>query len=231
MDLKRWSLPIRILIAVAVGFGMLMFIYSGVPRGAELPPGDKFVGVLLAIFYGFVLFYLFGWPLIQHIGERAGTLFTGRDEDVRIVPEYSVAEARVNAGKYVEAIDEYREVIVKYPDDMYPHLRIADIALKHLQDAQTAELDLMTAVAKATGEDSAAMAAGRLADLYQLTLHEPGRALEVMKQLCEKIPGTKQAKLAEERIATLEEIVRRGEPLPKPPEKLASRPSRFKLSD
>jgi tetratricopeptide (TPR) repeat protein len=214
-----------------VGFGLLMFIYSGAPRGGGLSPSDKFVGLLLAIFYGFVLFYLFGWPMIQHIGERVGTLHTGRDENFRIVPEYSVAEARVNAGKYVEAIDEYREVIVKYPEDMYPHLRIADIALKHLQDAKTAELDLMSALSKASGADSSALAAGRLADLYQLTLHDPGRALEVMKQLREKIPGTKQAKLAEERIAILEGIVHRTEPLPEPPDKIAAKPSRFKLTD
>ncbi len=52
-----------------------------------------------------------------------------------------------------------------------------------------------------------------------------------MKQMREKVPDTKQAKLAEERIAILEGIVHVGVPLPKPPEKLASRPSRFKLSD
>jgi hypothetical protein len=52
-----------------------------------------------------------------------------------------------------------------------------------------------------------------------------------MKQLREKIPGTKQAKLAEERIASLEGIVHRAEPLAKPPDKIASTPSRFKLTD
>jgi tetratricopeptide (TPR) repeat protein len=231
MDLKRWSLPIRILIAVVVGFGLLTFIYSGAPKGAGLSPVDKFVGLMLAIFYGFILFYLFGWPMIQHVGDRFGTLYTGNDENFQISPEYSVAEARVQAGKYQEAIDEYREVILKHPDDMYPHLRIADIALKHLQDANIAELDLMTALAKAKGADSSALAAGRLADLYQLTLHDPHRALEVMKQLHEKIPGTKQAKLAEERIAILEKIVIQGEPLPEAPGKIAPKPSRFKLTD
>ena len=70
-----------------------------------------------------------------------------------------MAEARVNTGKYPEAIEEYRKVIAKHPDDMYPHLRIADIALKHLQDATTAEKELLAAFAKANGEDSAALAA------------------------------------------------------------------------
>jgi len=75
------------------------------------------------------------------------------------------------------------------------------------------------------------LAAGRLADLYQLTLHDPARALDVMKQLREKIPGTKQAKLAEERIVILEGIVHRAEPLAKSPDKIANTPSRFKLTD
>jgi predicted negative regulator of RcsB-dependent stress response len=231
MDLKRWGLPIRILIAIVVGFGMLTFIYSGVSKGGGLSPSDKFVGLIVSILYGFVLFYLFGWPMIQHVVDRFGTLYTGSNENFRIAPEYSVAEARAQAGKYQEAIDEYRQVILKYPDDMYPHLRIADIALKHLQDVNTAELDLMTALAKASGADSSSLAAGRLADLYQLTLHNPGRALDVMKQLREKIPGTKQANLAEERIAILEKIVIQGEPVPEPPQKIAHKPSRYKMTE
>jgi hypothetical protein len=231
MDLKRWSWPIRIVIAVVVGFGMLALVYSGAPKGGELSPGDKFFGVVLSFFYGFLLFYLFGWPFIQHVGEQVGTLYTGRNEGFRIVPEYSVAEARVAVGKYPEAIDEYRKVIADYPEDIYPHLCIAEIAVKNLDDVKLAELELLSAIGKATGADSTALATGRLADLYQLTLQDPARALEVMKQLRERIPGTKQATLAEERIAVLEGIVHGGVVLPKPPDKITHRPSRYKMSE
>ena|ERR1017187_6563179 len=180
---------------------------------------------------GIVAFFIFGFPLLRKIAEHTFSFYTPSDDSSKITPEYSLAEARVNTGKYSEAIEEYRKVIVRHPDDMYPHLRIADIALKHLQDAKTAETELQEAFAKAKGEDSAALAAGRLADLYQLTLHGPGCALAVMKLLREKIPGTKQAKLAEERIAILEGIVHRAEPLAKPPDKIAAKPSRFKLTE
>ena len=171
---------------------------------------------------GIVAFLIIGFPLLRRIVDSIFSFYTPSDDSSQITPEYSVAEARVNTGKYPEAIEEYRKVIARHPDDMYPHLRIADIALKHLEDARTAELNLQEALAKAKGEDSSALAAGRLADLYQLTLHDPARALEVMKQLREKIPGTRQAKLAEERITILEEIVHRGEPLPESPGKIAS---------
>ena len=228
MNLERIIFWVRVLIAFVLGSMLFRFAESVISH-ADIAGG--IMVLVLLLMYGVVLFLLFGHSFLNRIADPFARLYVPGDENFRIAPEYSIPEARVNAGKYAQAIEEYRKVIVEHPEDIYPHLRIADIALKHLQDVKIAELDLMTAVAKATGEDSAAMAAGRLADLYQLILHEPARALQVMKQLCEKIPGTKQAKLAEERIATLEEIVQHGEPLPKSPDKLASRPSRFKLTD
>ena len=231
MDLKRWSLPIRILIAIVVAFIMLKIVFSGVPKGGQLSPMDRWIGVMLFMLYGGVLFSLFGIPLIRRVGEKTGTLYMPSDSSSRIVPEYSVAEARVKEGRYQEAIDEYRQVIEKHPDDIYAHLRIADVALQHLNDPKTAELELTTALAKAEGEDSAALAAGRLADLYHLTLHDPARALGVMKQLREKIPDTKQAKLAEERITVLEGMVAGTVQLPTTPDKIIPRPSRYKMSE
>jgi len=53
--------------------------------------------------------------------------------------------------------------------------------------------------------------------------------LEVMKQLRERIPGTKQARLAEERIVLLESIAHGGVVLAKTPDKIAHRPSRYKM--
>jgi len=90
----------------------------------------------------------------------------------------------------------------------------------------------LSALGKAEGEVSIALAAGRLADFYQHTRQDPARALEVMKQVREKIPGTKRADRVEERIAVLERIVQTGGvPPPKTPDKIASRPSRYKMSE
>jgi len=193
--------------------------------------GSAFITVGIVAGLGIVAFLIIGFPLLRKISENLFSFYGPSDDSTQIIPEYSIAEARVNTGKYSEAIEEYRKVIAKHPNDMYPHLRIADIALKYLQDARTAEAELLVAFAKASGEDSSALAAGRLADLYQFTVHDPIRALEVMKQLREKIPETKQAKLAEQRIMILEGIVHHGETLPETPGKIAARPSRFKLSD
>jgi tetratricopeptide (TPR) repeat protein len=214
---KTTSLIIRIAIAVVVG-GYLI-------RWAGFSP----LLPIVAIPYGLLLWVLFGIPFIRRVGETAAGLYTGDDTQSLIMPEYGVAEARIGVGKYEEAVDEYRKVIANYPEDIYPHLRIAELAVKHLNDLKLGELELLSALAKAKGEDSTALAAGRLADFYQLTLQEPARALEVMKQLREKIPGTKQARLAEERIALLDGIVHHGVTLATAPDKIANRPSRYKM--
>jgi len=197
--------------------------------------GFGYAAILVGVIVGLaiVAFIIFGLPLLDKIGESTTSgLYTGSDDSSQIVPEYSIAEARANEGKYREAVDEYRKVIEKHPEDVYPHLRIAELALSHLKDNNLVEAELVAALGKAKGETSVALAAGRLADFYQLTVNDPARALDVMKQVREKIPGTKRASLAEERIAVLERIVQTGvSPPPKTPDKIAARPSRYKMSE
>ena len=180
---------------------------------------------------GIVAFLIFGFPLLRKIGDKVSGLYMPSDSSFRLMPEYSLAEARVKKGKYQEAVEEFRKIIVEHPDDIHPHLRIADLALSHLNDVKLAESELVLAFAKAKGEYTVALAAGRLADFCQHTLHDPARALEVMKQLREKIPGTKQANLAKERIAALERMAREGPPTTSPPCKIAARPSRYKIPE
>jgi tetratricopeptide (TPR) repeat protein len=216
---KALNLAVRVIIAAVLGICLIRFAAGS---GIVLP--------IIGAFYGLILFLLFGFPLLQRVGDTASRLFVPDDAHFRIMPEYSVAEARVKEGKYQEAVDEYRKVIAEYPDDVYPHVRIADLAVTHLKDTKLAELELLSAVAKAQGEDTTAIVAGRLADLYQFTLQQPRRALEVMEQLCAKLPGSKAAVLAEERIRTLRELVA-GRELPKTPTKIAARPSRYKISE
>ncbi|HUI07741.1 MAG TPA: hypothetical protein VL486_12130 [Verrucomicrobiae bacterium] len=219
MNSKSFNLIVRIVIAVVIGIFLVRYI--------GFSPVLPIVGVI----YGFLLFLLFGLPLIRRAGDRVSKLFWPDDSHFRIVPEYSRAEARAKEGRYPEAVDEYRQVIAEHPDDIYPHLRIAELALDHLHDVKLAELELRSAVAKATGPDSTALAANRLADLYQHALHDPARALEVVKQLRERLPGTKQARLAEERIVLLDKLARGAVSPPQVPDKISLRPSRYKMPE
>jgi hypothetical protein len=140
------------------------------------------------------------------------------------MPEYSLAETRVKEGRYAEAVEEYRVVIARYPSDIYAHLRIAELAVDHLHDPGLAEVELLSAVAKAPGDDSAVLAAGRLADFYQNTLHDPRRAREVMQQLKKGLADSRHAKRIDERIQTLEKMIA-GYTVPAPPAKIAVKPA------
>jgi tetratricopeptide (TPR) repeat protein len=217
--IKIISLTARILIAIVIGVFLVRFA------------GLSILLPAVAVVYGGILFLLFGIPLLRRAGQSASELFCPDDSHFRLMPEYSVAEARVKQGRYESAIEEFRKVIAQYPEDVYPHLRIADLAVEHLHDLKLAELELLSAVSKAEGKDTSVLAAGRLADFYQVTLRDPARALAVMKQLRDKIPDTKQAKLADERIVSLEEILRGAPQPPKTPDKIPPRRSRYKMNE
>jgi tetratricopeptide (TPR) repeat protein len=224
MELKRILLVVRCLIAAIVGIPLFRWAGSKLAEGGGWDPGLAFEILVLLLLYGLLLFGLFGFSVINKVASYFGGIFWPVDEDVRIVPEYSIAEARAKEGKYEEAIEEYRTVIVQHPNDAYPHLRIAELALQHLHDPRMAEAELLSSLGKAEREGVALLAAGRLADFYQQTLHEPRRALEVMKKVREKVLGTKLVQRVDERIATLEKMAG-GYQVPKPPDKITVKPA------
>jgi tetratricopeptide (TPR) repeat protein len=222
VSFKRFSLAIRIVIAVVIGFAMLRFLFAG--AHGELDPGTKLIGLLMAVVYGLILFALFGFSMIRRFADRFGMLYEPSDKHFRIMPEYSTAEARVKAGRYAEAVEEYRKVIAQHPGDVYAHIRIAELAVERLNDVKLAELELMSAYAKAASEDATVMAAGRLADLYQNTLRNPAQAIEVLHQLKSRLPGTKHVLGAQQRIDALERA-KAGHTVPSVPTKMAFRPT------
>ncbi len=171
---------------------------------------------------GLVLFFVVGLPSLHRFGERSVGGLYNPDDGTPARPEYSTAEARVKAGRYEDAVAEYRKVIERYPDDIYAHLRIAELALQHLRDPNLAGVELTSALAKATTPDGVVLASHRLADFYQHTLHDVPRAIEVMRQLQARLPETKHALGAQQRIESLEQV-RAGNAPPAPPKKIAYR--------
>jgi tetratricopeptide (TPR) repeat protein len=203
MNWRRFSLPVRIVVAVVVGFYMLRFLFAGSTDPVD--PATKLIGVMLAVLYGLFLFLLFGLSILRRVAGRVASLYEPDDKHFQLMPEYGVAEARVKAGRYAEAVEEFRKIIEQFPDDVFAHTRIAVLALEHLQDVALAELELNSAFAKAASADAKAMTGHRLADFYQGTLHDRLRAVEVMRRLAEKLPGSPEAVRALERVAFLEQ--------------------------
>jgi tetratricopeptide (TPR) repeat protein len=210
MNWKIVSVIVRVLVAIVVGIAL--FRVTGI----------SLLAPLALVVYGVILWVLFGLPLVLKAGAKAASLHLGDDSDTRVMPEYSMAQARLKEGRYIDAVAEYQKVIDQFPQDIHAHLQIAEIAAEKLNNFGLAELELQSAVAKASSPDAVALAAHRLADFYQQKLQQPARAAEVMEKLRTRLSETKHALGAQQRIAVLQDLVDREQP-PAPPKKIAYR--------
>ncbi len=164
---------------------------------------NAFTIVAWAALTGMLWFPFVGWPLINWLGETAGGLFMTSDKNFRVRPQYSIAEARVRQGRYADAVAAFREDIAKFPDETYPHIRIAELLREQLDDPDAALAELHAALHKATGEDAFALVAGRLADWLMELKNDRTAAIATLREIETRYPGTKHARLAQERIARL----------------------------
>ena len=187
--------------------------------------GEAMIIVGIVGIVGIILFLIFGLPLLRRLGERiGGGLYTPSDDSSHVMPEYGTAKARVNAGRYEEAVVEYRKVIEQFPRDIHAHIAIADIAMEQLNDLDLAERELQSAVAKAKSPPGISLATHRLADFYQNLAQDVPRAIEVMRQVEVKLPGSNEASRAEARILAMQKLVD-GALVPEVPKRVAFRPT------
>ena len=119
---------------------------------------------------------------------------------------------------------------MEHPDDVYPHVRIAELAVEHLHDLKLAETELLAAQAKAVQEDAVALTADRLADLYQNQLRDPQRGLDALRSVQGRLTSAKHVKLMEERIEFMQQLVD-GYQVPQPPKSIQLRKSRYRMRD
>ena len=213
--MKKLSLILRI--AIAGGLAILLWRYLHSGDGAPTRTDQlKLYGVIWAILYGVILCLLFGWSFLQSVAAKFANLYWPADENFRIVPEYSLAEARRKVGDYAGAVAEYWNVIAQWPTDVFAHVQIAEIAIGQLHDLALAESELLSATAKAEAEDTITLTHNRLADFYQFDRQDLPRAVAVIEQLRAKLPDTKAAQRTVDRLAALNRILAGELPVPVP---------------
>lgn len=78
------SFAVRLIVAIVVGAYMM-----------QMAEGAGLFGVVIALLYAVVLFLLFGIPMIERAGQAVTRFYVPDDSHFRIMPEYSIAEARV----------------------------------------------------------------------------------------------------------------------------------------
>lgn len=166
----------------------------------------KYPGPIVPLIAWLVVFILFGivmmtiWlpSILSGAGNLVAGLFWPSDKNFRIRPEYAVAEARAAQGRWEESIAAFRADIGKFPDESFPHIRIAEILVDRFKDRQGAIAELLTALSKAKSEDSFCLIARRLIDQYLADPADHAKAHELLRDIQGRYPETKHAKASAE---------------------------------
>lgn len=175
--------------------------------GVSLLPqdfGGAFSSGVWVAFIGMVWAYILGLPAMAWVVEKVvGGLYTPADSQFRIRPEHSIAEGHAAAGRYREAIEQFRRDIEKFPDEVTPHVRIADIAVERLGDVETAIAELRAGLPKTTSGDGFALVSHRLAEVLVQYRRDTASAIEVLREIERRYPHSKHALGARNRIERL----------------------------
>jgi len=92
------------------------------------------ISPMLMVIVGILLSH----PLAELVAQPAGSLYNpvGKNEKVRHL--FSIAEGRIIDGRYREALELYREMLLKDPYRLEIYLRIIKLAFTHMKDTVVA---------------------------------------------------------------------------------------------
>jgi len=149
-----------------------------------------------------------GWPIL---GMAAATLLgplTGYSAKLlrvkRTPPMYSRAIARMKFGKFNEAEWEIIHELEKCEDDFDGWMMLAELYAKNFHDVAEAERTVMELCAQPrTTPSQLSVALHRLADWQLNFVDNPDAARGALQIICERLPGTHLAHMAQLRINQL----------------------------
>jgi tetratricopeptide (TPR) repeat protein len=132
------------------------------------------------------------------------SLLDGGDLEVEPRPLYAIAQARRKQGRYLEAQDEVRGQLARFPDDVTGLLLLAEIEAEDLHDlrAATAAIERLVDL-PGHKPTTVAPALHRLADWHLKFGQDPEAARAALQRILELYPGTEQAHLTAQRLAHL----------------------------
>jgi hypothetical protein len=205
-DSRDIHVLVRVALTVVVVGGVLALGWAAFGPPVYPGPVELLIGwLILSILVAVCLIFIWGGTILAWVGDKFAGLFWPSDKNFRIRPEYSIAEARAAQGRWEEAIAAFRQDIVKFPEEAFPHTRIADILLNRLQDRAGAMAELQTALLKTKSDEAYYLIARRLIEMH---LQEPDgrdRACAILREIQERFPTTRYAKAAAEMLASLNE--------------------------
>jgi hypothetical protein len=164
-----------------------------------------FIGMLVP---ALIIALLGGWPayglaamliLVPMAGYAPGILHPPKHP-----PMYARAIARIKFGKYAEAEWEIIRELEKCEDDFEGWLMMADLYANHFHDLGEAEQTVLEICDHPnTTAPQLAVALHRLADWQLKLAGDPDAARRALQMICDRLPGTHLARMAQLRINQL----------------------------
>lgn len=177
----------------------LIVTLLAIPLLLALTGGAMAIGVGMVCVIGL----LWAAPLAHGFAETAGGILMPSDDHFEVKPQYSIAEARVREGDYEAAIEVYHRYAELYPDDVTPHMRIAELHIERFKDPEAAIETLKQALPRAREAEPFALIHFRLADIHVAHGGRTSEALYSLREIQRVHPKTKPAAAALERASKL----------------------------
>jgi len=183
----RWILTVLV----------LMILWGGVSRG----------GLVLLIAMGFasvMMILLWRQKFCEYIADQFAALYTGGSIEPDAVPAYSIAEARRKQGRYLEAVEQIRSQLERFPTDFPGWMLLAETQAENLKDLAGAHQTIEELLAQGChSPKNIAYALNREADWSLKLNHDRDAAQAALDRITQLLPDTEQAQLAFQRLAHL----------------------------
>jgi len=194
----RFILSLLLLGAAYVLFGQAQVAYND-PAGATSKAILLFGGVVIVGVAGGVLV---AFSFVPQVAEGIGNMFFQPNEPIEKNP-HSSALCAISRGDYAKAVDEYRRVYDKNPDDTLALSEMVRLYCDKLHTPEPAAELLESAIQRDLLPEDAAFLCSRLADVYWTQRNVTG-ARGLLLQVMETMPGTRHAANASHRLQEIE---------------------------
>jgi tetratricopeptide (TPR) repeat protein len=166
--------------------------------------GGAFTGIPLTAACGLVLAFTWRKNIAMLVASPIASLYDGGNDPPDPVPLYSIARAKQKKGLFLEAINDVREQLKRFPNDVEGNLLLAEIQAEDLKDMAAAELTIHRFCnQEGHAPKNIAYAFYALADWFLEVELNPDGARKALEQVIERFPGSELASGAAHRIAHL----------------------------
>lgn len=199
--LRRSEDPARLASRWALSGALLAgIVLVGIPAALAMPLG----GVPLLAAFGILLGVIWAPSFAEMLVRPLVNAWTGGMADGQAKPLYSVVEARLKAGRYLEAVAVLRSELARFPGDYEGLMMLAEIQAERLNDldaaGQTIE-ELLQQPGRAPASVAAALT--RLADWRIKGRRDLEGARLALERIVATFPATEEGYWARQRLAKL----------------------------